>query len=151
VGYYGGELVSGRCEDFPCCGHTDGDPCPQPYEVRGTLEYALHKAEQEWYAENARAERRAIYDNAPSTCEEYFTEHTEAEVLNYRLYTGDVQPGFEEAYETYEGPMTYAKLVSFLVENHRADIYCDKCQECIAEAADNEAEWERERYERDNY
>jgi hypothetical protein len=18
-----------RCEDYPCCGHTDGDPCPQ--------------------------------------------------------------------------------------------------------------------------
>lgn len=18
-----------RCEDYPCCGHTDGDPCPE--------------------------------------------------------------------------------------------------------------------------
>lgn len=20
--------MNGYCEDYPCCGHTDGDPCP---------------------------------------------------------------------------------------------------------------------------
>lgn len=25
-----------RCEDYPCCGHTDLDPCaPQPYDRPG--------------------------------------------------------------------------------------------------------------------
>jgi len=30
------ELINGRCEDFPCCGHTDADPCaPQEYDRPG--------------------------------------------------------------------------------------------------------------------
>jgi hypothetical protein len=25
-----------RCEDYPCCGHTDGDPCPA-LDARGRI------------------------------------------------------------------------------------------------------------------
>ena len=32
-----------RCEDYPCCGHTDNDPCgPQWYDAPGAFDTAIH-------------------------------------------------------------------------------------------------------------
>jgi hypothetical protein len=26
-----------RCEDYPCCGHTSGDPCPERHPTTGRI------------------------------------------------------------------------------------------------------------------
>jgi len=35
-------LVNGRCEDYPCCGHTPLDPCArQPYDEPGYYDTSI--------------------------------------------------------------------------------------------------------------
>jgi hypothetical protein len=145
MGYYAGEVISGRCEDFPCCGHTDGDPCPRPHEVRGTLAHALYVAEQKWYEEQEQVTRRRTYDETPDTCESYFADHADEELCDYRIFEGDVRPECEQAYDEAEG-FTYTTLTAMLIPFSRAVIYCGHCKDCIAEAEDAEREgMERQR------
>jgi hypothetical protein len=35
-------LINGRCEDYPCCGHTPDDPCaPQDYDRPGFYDTSI--------------------------------------------------------------------------------------------------------------
>ena len=40
MGFFAGELVSGPCEDAPCCGHAQEGGCPQPGEREGNEDKA---------------------------------------------------------------------------------------------------------------
>ena len=73
MGYYGGEVIPGPCEDFPCCGHYDdeGSFCPQPWDIPSSLEYTLRKAENKWHEEERARKEREAYERAPSSCGEY--------------------------------------------------------------------------------
>lgn len=45
----------GHCEDYPCCGHTDGDPCPG----RGTIT-------EPWYCDQCGYDHSGKYLTCPA-------------------------------------------------------------------------------------
>ena len=73
MGYVGGTIVPGNCEDIPACGHYDLETgetfCPQPPPT------AQERAEAEENAEREREEDLLRIANLPESCEVYLAHN----------------------------------------------------------------------------
>jgi hypothetical protein len=88
MGYYGGAIIAGKCEDFPACGHYERETgetfCPQPEDDPTSLEYALTKASEMWNKAQREKAKREEFESRPKNCQEAF----EAAPSSYMEYHG---------------------------------------------------------------
>jgi hypothetical protein len=128
MGYYGGEIVPGKCEDFPCCGHHDGPMgetfCPQPPP---SAEELAEREEQKQIDRQAEQDRIA---GLAADCDEYF-ERTNALPDTWRVYARAGGPhdaearraaviNFSAEYEEHESA-TYPALLILVHKQHRRE------------------------------
>jgi hypothetical protein len=139
-----------RCEDFPCCGHYEASTgdifCHEAN--RSSSERARDEENLRHREALAAIAKREEYDASPETCEEYFALNPNGAIMQWYAHDRDFLPGMAETYEALDATPTYAELLKFYKQD-TVEVYCGKCQSCIAE--NEEHDWERERYERDSY
>jgi len=153
MGYYGGQLVPGLCEDAPACGHQDTESgsfeCPQPQPTAQEREEAAQQlaleAEENGPQGEDCQEVLAKSDEIPNTwsVERPFFTGTREEKADARADHERRSGNFQAEVDEHD-LQTYTEMLA-LAKKHGVtlEVVCGLCRECFSEA-EMEAEEHRQ-------
>lgn len=148
MGYYGGVIIPGPCEDIPACGHYEAETgeifCPQPADNETIVDFIMSEENEKKFTKpfNSCDEHLKAYpEEVPdfSVSRPWFSKNDvdgkNTHTKNKENFNAELE---EHGIKNFENILVLAKKHHIEIE-----FSCCKCAECIDEIAECDANFQK--------